>query len=117
MSTSESTRDTKNDATEPMTDRSWPAALACSRPARKASITARYRSIEKISVTFTLMPLARVAVIAGRPSTVAGILIITFGRPTVSHSRTAVVSVAPVSRESRGSTSMDTRPSTAALAS
>ncbi len=41
LSTSVSTRETKNDATEPILVRSWPLALACSRPARKASITSR----------------------------------------------------------------------------
>ena len=41
LSISVSTRDTKNEATEPILVRSWPLALACSRPARNASITAR----------------------------------------------------------------------------
>src|SRR5690349_12100333 len=37
-----------------------------------------------MSVTLTLMPAASVAVIAGRPSRVAGILIMTFGRATAA---------------------------------
>jgi hypothetical protein len=38
-STSLSTRETKNEATEAMVDRSWPFVRACSSPAKKASIT------------------------------------------------------------------------------
>ena len=46
-------------------------------------MTSRWRSRLKISVTLTLMPLAVAAVIASRPSIVAGILIIALGRSTV----------------------------------
>ena len=91
---------------------SWPLALACSSPATKASITPAYRSNEKISVTLTLMPSARVAVIAGRPSIVAGILISTLGRSTILASSWAWATVPAVSWARPGSTSMDTRPST-----
>ena len=54
---------------------------------------------------------------AGRPSRVAGILIIAFGRLTFSHSSTACFSVFSVSWARRGSTSMETRPSTKSVAS
>ena len=46
-------------------------------------MTAWYRSREKIRVTFTLMPSAMTAVIAGSPAGVAGILISTLGRSTI----------------------------------
>jgi hypothetical protein len=76
-----------------------------------------YRSREKISVTLTLMPSASVAVIAGRPSAVAGILMYMLGRSTSHHSCLASAIVGSVSRASRGSTSIDTRPSTPSEAS
>ena len=41
LSTSVSTRDTKNDATETMAVMSCPLARACSMPSKKASITSR----------------------------------------------------------------------------
>ena len=75
-------------------------------------MTAPYRSREKISVTLTLIPSAITAVIAGSPARVAGILISTFGRSTILASSLACAMVAAVSWASRGSTSMDTRPST-----
>ena len=53
---------------------------------------------------------------AGSPASVAGILIITLGRSTVFHKSRALVTVASVSKASRGSTSMDTRPSRPAVA-
>ena len=65
----------------------------------------------KISVTLTLMPWAVAAVIEGRPSTVAGILIMTFGRSTSHHSAEASAVVFSVSWARRGSTSSETRPS------
>ena len=74
-------------------------------------MTARYRSRLKIRVTLTLMPLAMVAVIAGRPARVAGILIMTFGLPIDVQSRSASAAVASVSFASSGETSMETRPS------
>jgi hypothetical protein len=77
-----------------------------------ASMTWPYRSREKISVTLTLMPSARAAVIAGRPSTVAGILMNRLGRSTIHHSPRASAIVFAVSLAIRGSTSMETRPST-----
>jgi hypothetical protein len=58
------------------------------------------------------MPSASVCEIAGSPSTVAGILIITFGRSTASYSFLAISAVWAVSLARRGSTSIDTRPST-----
>ncbi len=111
LSISVSTRLTKNDATEAILARSWPLALACSRPAKNASMTSPYRSREKISVTFTLMPSASTAVIAGSPSWVAGILISVFGRSTIHHRALASAMVGAVLRARRGSTSIDTRPS------
>ena len=50
-------------------------------------------------------------------SRVAGILIMAFGRLTFSQSSTACCSVASVSWARRGSTSMETRPSTKSVAS
>ncbi len=75
-------------------------------------MTASCRSTEKISVTLTEMPSAITAVIAGRPASVAGILISRFGRSTIFHSSMACRMVLSVSWASRGSTSIDTRPST-----
>jgi hypothetical protein len=74
-------------------------------------MTSRWRATEKISVTLTLMPSASTRVIAGRPSGVAGILIIRLGRSTVFHRSTASVTVASVSWALPGSTSSETRPS------
>ena len=74
-------------------------------------MTARYRSREKMRVTLTLMPSAMTAVIAGSPARVAGILISTLGRSTILCSSRAWSMVAWVWWASRGSTSMDTRPS------
>jgi hypothetical protein len=62
-------------------------------------------------VTLTLMPAASTAVIAGSPSTVAGILMNRLGRSTSHHSALASATVRAVSCAIRGSTSMDTRPS------
>ncbi len=58
------------------------------------------------------MPSAITAVIAGRPASVAGILISRLGRSTIFHSSMACRIVLSVSCASRGSTSMETRPST-----
>ena len=80
-------------------------------------MTARYRSIEKIRVTFTLMPSPITVVIAGRPSSVAGILIRTFGRSTVIQRARACSTDGSVSGARRGSTSMETRPSKPSVAS
>ena len=63
-------------------------------------------------MTLTEMPSARTAVIAGRPASVAGILISRLGRSTIFHSSMACSTVLSVSWASRGSTSIDTRPST-----
>jgi hypothetical protein len=81
-----SIRDTKNDATDAIRVTSCPFALACSMPARNASMTCSYRSRPKMSVTFTLMPSASVSAIAGMPASVAGILMKRLGRSTSHHS-------------------------------
>ncbi len=65
----------------------------------------------KIRVTLTLIPLAIDSVIAGRPSSVAGILINALSRWTVSHRVRASAIVRSVSRASLGETSIDTLPS------
>ena len=112
-----STRLTKNEATEAILVMSCPFAAACSSPAMNASMTSPYRASEKISVTLTLMPCASVSVIAGIPGAVAGILMNRFGRSTSHHSCLASATDLAVSLASRGSTSMDTRPSTPSDAS
>ena len=76
-----------------------------------------YRSSPKISVTLTLIPSEMAWVIAGSPSTVAGILMSRFGRSTIHHSARASAMVFAVSLASRGSTSSDTRPSWPPVAS
>ena len=63
------------------------------------------------------MPAPIAAVIASRPSMVAGILIITLGRSTLSHSAWACSIVRSVSWARSGATSIDTRPSYPPLAS
>ena len=60
--------------------RSSPLAARFPRPERAGLTTCRYRAMEKISVTLTLMPAAIEARMAGSPSAVAGILIMTLGR-------------------------------------
>ena len=64
-----------------------------------------------------LIPSARQAVIAGRPCLAAGILMNRLGRSTSHHSARASATVRSVSWAIRGSTSMDTRPSTPLVAS
>ncbi len=64
-----------------------------------------------MSVTFTLRPSAMVRLMAGIPSSVAGILIMRLGRSTRSHSVRAVAMVASVSCDSDGGTSRLTYPS------
>jgi hypothetical protein len=56
----------------------------------------------------TLIPAAMVALIAGTPSAVPGILIITLGRPTAFHRRAAASIVPCVSCASVGETSSET---------
>ena len=58
------------------------------------------------------MPSDRQVVMAGRPSRVAGILMNRLGRSTSHHSARASAMVFAVSLAIRGSTSIDTRPST-----
>ncbi len=117
LSTSVSTRLTKNDATDSRCCSEPVAARRRSTPSRKASITASYRSREKINVTLMLIPSARHWLIAGSPSTVAGILTNRFGRSTSHHSARASAMVFAVSCAIRGSTSIEIRPSTPSLAS
>ena len=64
-----------------------------------------------MSVTLTLMPSAMTAVMASRPSTVAGILIIAFGFATFAQSCFAWAIVPAASWARPGSTSIETRPS------
>ena len=65
-----------------------------------------------MSVTLTLIPAARVAAMAGTPSPVAGILMYTLSRSTSQDSCFASATVLSVEWASRGSTSIETRPST-----
>jgi hypothetical protein len=62
-------------------------------------------------VTLTLTPRAMVLVIAGRPASVAGILMNRFGRSTSHHRWAASAAVASVSCARPGATSRETRPS------
>ena len=68
-------------------------------------------------MTLMLIPSARHAQIAGMPCRAAGILMNRLGRSTSHHSARASAIVASVSWASRGSTSIDTRPSTPPVAS
>ena len=63
------------------------------------------------------MPSASVAVIAGSPAFVAGILISAFGRSTFAQSFFASAEVASVSCARSGETSIETRPSRVPVAS
>ncbi len=117
-STSVSILLTKNEATDAIGDRSWPAAAAFSMPVMNASMTWAYRSSPKISVTLTLIPSDRHCVIAGRPCRVAGILMNRFGRSASHHSARASAMVLPGSSVAiLGSASSDTQPSTPPVAS
>ncbi len=84
-----STRETKKDATEAIRSTGSPADTRCSRPRQVRVHHGPVALGEKISVTLTLMPAAIAAVMAGRPATVAGILIIRLGRSTRCQSRLA----------------------------
>ena len=64
-------------------------------------------------MTLTLIPASSVAAIAGMPSAVAGILIITFGRSSRAQSSLACAIVPSVSCARSGETSTDTKPSVA----
>src|ERR687889_236262 len=57
-------------------------------------MTARYRSRLKMRVTLTLMPRAMDVVMAGRPASVAGILMNRLGRSTSHHRCAASAAVA-----------------------
>ena len=63
-------------------------------------------------MTLTLMPSASDSVIAGRPASVAGILMKRLGRSTSHHSRRPRRRSRRCRARGRGSTSMETRPST-----
>ena len=63
------------------------------------------------------MPSASSCGMARTPSRVAGTLMKRFGRSTSHHSPRASATVRSVSRATRGSTSMDTRPSRPPVAS
>ena len=78
-------------------------------------MTARYRARAKIRVTLTLTPSLVTCVIAVRPSGVAGIFTNMLSRFTADRRARAMSAVAAASRASRGSTSMETRPSFAAV--
>ena len=108
-----STRETKNEATDAIVERSPPPSASRCTPRTYASATSRWRSSEKISVTLTGMPAAIVSSIAGSPSFVAGILMNRFGRSTSACRRLASAIVASVSRARFGSTSSETQPSRA----
>ena len=110
-SVSVSTRLTKNDATDARRLMSSRPSTRRSKPAVNASITSSYRCRLKISVTLTLTPADSTSVIAGIPAGVAGILIITLGRPSRCHSSSACAIVASVSCARFGETSTDTKPS------
>ena len=66
---------------------------------------------------FLLLFIMIVAVIAGKPALVAGILMSAFSRPTSCHSKPACAMVASVSCARSGETSIETRPSTPLVAS
>jgi hypothetical protein len=116
-SMAESTRETKNEATEAIRSTGSPASTRRSMPRWYAATTAAYASTANRSVTFTLMPSAIDCSIAWRPSLVPGILISTFGRSSSPHRRRAASIVPAVSRASRGSTSKLTNPSCPSLES
>jgi hypothetical protein len=107
LSTSESTRLTKNEATE-WTSMSPPASLRFLMPLMNALPTLRYDSTLNSSVTLTLMPSEIACSTAGTPASVPGILIIRFGRSTRSQYMRRASSVASVSCARSGSTSSDT---------
>ena len=76
-----STRETKNEATE-LTFNSRPSARRRSKARKYASATFSYAATENSSVTLTLIPSYIACSIAGTPSGVPGILIITLARST-----------------------------------
>ena len=112
LSTSVSMRLTKNDATERIVDEvdaRWPCA--CSRPV-EVGVHDRAVAVEaEDQRDVDADALGGRGGDRGRPSWVAGILIITFGRSTSHQSARASAIVASVLCASRGSTSMLTRPS------
>ena len=111
MSASVSTRETKNDATDARVDGSPPSSTKRSSPRMYDSATCRWRSSEKMSVTWMGMPAAIDSSIAFSPGSVAGILMKTFGRSTILLRRRASSIVFSVSKAMFGSTSSDTQPS------
>ena len=116
-STSVSTRDTKNEATLAVPDKSVaPPSSRRSKPWIYASITASYRSMLKMSVTLMLRPSAIISSMAGTPAAVAGIFTIRLARCRVVCRWRAAAEVALVLSASSGDTSNETYPSTPALA-
>ena len=103
-----SIRLTKKLATDAVSARLPPSAARRSSPRRYASITRRYISSEKISVTLMLRPSAIICSIAGIPSAVAGIFTMRFGRPISDDHRRASSIVPGVSWASSGDTSTET---------
>ena len=79
-STAESTLLTKNEATDDTSDGDFPAEINLRNPSKYESITFPYIFKEKIKVTFTLIPSEISSVIANKPSSVPGTLIIKFFR-------------------------------------
>ncbi len=67
--------------------------------------------MEKMRVMLMLMPAAMLSSMAGMPSGVAGILIMTFGRPSRAKRRFAAAAVPAVSRARMGETSRLQKPS------
>ena len=76
-----------------------------------ASATFSYAATENSSVTLTLIPSYNACSIAGTPSGVPGILIITFGRSTRFQNERTCSSVPSVSCARSGATSSETNPS------
>ena len=107
LSTSVSTRETKNDATE-WRSSGRPASRRRSIAATNASMTRSYWPTLNSSVTLMFIPSNRQRSIAGSPASVAGILIIRFGRSTSSQYMWACSIVPSVSCASRGATSQET---------
>ena len=108
LSASVSTRETKKLATDETGRGSPPASTSRSIPRMYASITSRWRSSEKISVTLIDFPSAIMSSIAGSPAFVPGIFTYRFGLSTRACRRLASAAVPSVSNASVGSTSIET---------
>src|SRR2546426_4427332 len=104
-STRESIRLTKKLATLDTLLASPPWAANSSKPERYASATSSYLSRAKSKVILMLIPSLIALLMAGMPAGVAGILIMTFLRPSIFQSRRASLSVLSVSLRSEEHTS------------